>query len=82
MDEVQAREVEDIIHTEEGTKVLTALVKLFLDVKDDTFAAFDEQYDSAAESEAAKTGWQTLATGVGLIAILNKLDQSAGAARG
>lgn len=75
MDADKEKEVNDVLHTVEGTRVLTALVTLFAGVKDETFAIFDEQYDSAAESDAAKQGWSTLAAGVGMIALLNRLEE-------
>lgn len=67
---------ENAMATETGLQALTELVRTFAEVKEQTFAGFDTKYDSAAESQAAKDGWSTLAGGVALIVMFERVAQA------
>lgn len=62
--------------TPQGIQALAKVLDAFAQAKPETFALFDSQFDSAAESEAAKTGWSSAVTGLSLVVLSATLYES------
>lgn len=72
---------ESDLYTPDGIAALKELVLLFAAAKDETFALFDQDFDSAAESQAAKDGWSSAVGGVSMLVIMHTVI-AAGVANG
>lgn len=66
MDKERLRES---ILSPQGMDTLTYLMQSFVEAQEETFKLFDSEYDTQAESDAAKAGWSTVTSSVALFAM-------------